>query len=371
MTVRWISVLVWGCLWVVTMQTGVEGQEQQGTVLTVCRSPRLYQDGRPAACYRLDARDQGIVLRHGGRTDRCDAFGARDVWVWKYLDTLFMHYDGAGPTGWLACLATSTDGSRWTKRGRALSLGQKGMNDEASASYGVTFLEGDTWHMFYLGTPNTSPAPDLIPAFPYRTMKADARSPAGPWSKRYDVVPFTPRAGTYYSVTASPGFVLKHDGAYLMFFSASTDRPILRTIGLARTRDLNGPWQVGEHPLLPQEEQVENTSLYHQEETGTWFMFTNHVGLKDGLEYTDAVWVYWTMDLEHWDPENRAVVLDRENCCWSKEIIGLPSVVRMGNRLAVFYDGYAGEGIPPGAASHMRRDIGLAWLDLPLVVGRH
>jgi hypothetical protein len=117
-------------------------------------------------------------------------------------------------------------------------------------------------------------------------------------------------------------------------------------------------------------EQVENTSLYHQESTKTWFLFTNHVGLKNGLEYTDAVWVYWTTDLVRWNPENKAVVLDGSNCRWSKEIIGLPSVVRVGNRLAVFYDGYAGREIPNGAASHMQRDVGLAWLGLPLDVTR-
>jgi hypothetical protein len=97
-------------------------------------------------------------------------------------------------------------------------------------------------------------------------------------------------------------------------------------------------------------------------------LFTNHVGLKNGLEYTDAVWVYWTKNLEKWNPDQKAVVLDGSNCAWSKEIIGLPSVVKVGNRLALFYDGYAGEGIPPGASSHMRRDVGLAWVDLPLNV---
>jgi hypothetical protein len=55
------------------------------------------------------------------------------------------------------------------------------------------------------------------------------------------------------------------------------------------------------------------------------------------------------------------VVLDPANCRWSKNIIGLPSVVKHGNRLAVFYDGQATDEM-----SHMRRDVGLAWLNLPL-----
>jgi predicted GH43/DUF377 family glycosyl hydrolase len=153
-----------------------------------------------------------------------------------------------------------------------------------------------------------------------------------------------------------------------MFFSASTDSPIMRTLGITRTRDLDKPWSIDPQPIVPPAEQVENTSLYYQQQTQTWFLFTNHVGLKNGLEYTDAIWVYWTRDLEKWDPDHKAVVLDGSNCTWSKEIIGLPSVVRVGNRLALFYDGYAGKGIPEGASSHMRRDVGLAWIDLPLIV---
>ena len=96
----------------------------------------------------------------------------------------------------------------------------------------------------------------------------------------------------------------------------------------------------------------------------TWFLFTNHVGL-DGFEYTDAVWVYWSKDLNRWDPNHKAVVLDRSNCSWSKHIVGLPSVICFGSRLALFYDGNAEAKIPRGR-SHMGREIGLAWLRLPL-----
>jgi hypothetical protein len=252
--------------------------------------------------------------------------------------------------------------------GPALEFGTPGSSDAASASYGVTYLDKGKWHMFYLGTPNTSPPPDLVPSFPYLTMKAEGSSPIGPWKKRYDITPFRPQPGTYYSATASPGHIVPKGNVYLMFYSASTDQPILRTIGIARTPDLDGSWKIDPQPIVPPQEQIENTSLYYQEATRTWFLFTNHVGLKNGLEYTDAVWVYWTQDPERWNRENKAVVLDGSNCRWSKEIVGLPSVVRIGARLALYYDGYAGTGIPEGAASHMRRDVGLAWLKLPLNV---
>jgi hypothetical protein len=235
----------------------------------------------------------------------------------------------------------------------------------------VTFQEGDRWHLFYLGTPNVTPPPERIPAFPYLTLKGEGRSPAGPWKKRYDITPFSPHPGSFYSAAASPGQIIRHNGGYLMFFSASTDTPMLRTIGIARTKNLDAPWTIDPAPILPPTEQVENSSLYFEETTGTWFLFTNHVGLKGEREYTDAVWVYWSTDPERWNPLQKAVVLDDWNCGWSKEIIGLPSVVRIGERLALFYDGYAGEGLPEGAASHMQRDLALAWLTLPLDVSNY
>ena len=324
-----------------------------------------YRDGRPTAKLRLDAVDHGVVLRHGDGPEQCDIHGARDVWVYEADGTYYMHYDAAGPKGWLAALATSKDLIHWQKKGPVLELGKAGENDSASASYGTTFYDGRAWHMFYLGTPHTSPAPDLVPAFPYLTMKARSDGPAGPWTKQKEVTPFQAKPGTYYSVTASPGQIVKQGDEYRMFFSAAVDHPTRRTLSIARTKNLDGPWTPDPEPILPATEQVENSSLYFEAANKTWFLFTNHVGI-DRFEYTDAVWVYWSKDLDRWDPDHKAVVLDRSNCSWSRHIVGLPSVVRYGNRLALFYDGNAEAKMPRGVKSHMDRDIGLAWLRLPL-----
>ena len=330
-----------------------------------CAAPQ-YPDGRPQAALRINARDQGVVLKHGAGPGLCDTLGARDIWVYEAGGAYYMHYDGAGPKGWLACLATSKDLVHWEQKGPVLDFGGKNHMDSASASYGVTYFDGKTWHMFYMGTPHTSPAPDLIPAFPYVTMKAKGATPAGPWTKQTNVVPFRPQPGTYYSLTASPGEIIKRGGGYLMFFSASTTKPgnpcVQRTLGIARTRDLNGPWTIDPQPIVPMEEQVENTSLYHEPATGVWFLFTNHIGL-DGGEYTDAIWVYWTRDLNRWKAKDKAIVLDGKNCTWSKRCVGLPSVVKAGKRLALFYDAPGGN-----STSHMSRDVGLAWLELPLAI---
>jgi Aminopeptidase P, N-terminal domain len=120
-------------------------------------------------------------------------------------------------------------------------------------------------------------------------------------------------------VPASPGHIIKEGNEYIMFFSAS----MKRTLGIARTKDLNGPWTLDPQPIVPPEEQVENSSLYFEPSSTTCFLFTNHIGLE-GFEYTDAVWVYWTKDLNKWDPAHKAVVLNGKNCSWSRKCIGLP-----------------------------------------------
>ena len=343
-----------------------------GTVLiaAVLFAQPPYRDGRPTAHLRLDAHDQGVVLHHGGGPRECDLYGARDVWVWQWKGLYYMHYDAAGPTGWLCALATSKDAVHWEKKGPVLELGAPGEEDSKSASYGVTYFDKGVWHMFYMGTPNTSPPPNRVPSFPYLTMKAKATSPAGPWTKQRDVVPFRPTPGTFNSVTASPGFIVRQGNEYLQFYSAARydkadGKGTQRTIGIARTRNLDGPWTVDPAPIVPSEEQIENTSLYFEKANRTWFLFTDHVGIGPTGEYTDAVWVYWSKDLNHWDARNKAVVLDASNCTWSKAVIGLPSVVKVGNRLAIFYDGNDN-----GNFGHMRRDVGLAWLDLPLQIPR-
>jgi hypothetical protein len=337
-----------------------------------------YCDGRATCGVRLEAKDFGKVFEYGLGPAQCDYLGAREPWIFEYQGLYYMTYDGAGRDAWLVCLATSKDLVHWERHGPIMECGQAGSPDSATASYGAVFFHGDKWHMFYLGSPNASPAPDNVPMVPYLTLKAEAQSPYGPWRKRPDIIPWRPKSGTYYQTTASPGRVTKSGEEFLQFFSASVENdfadgsPTLkRTLGIARTKNLDGAWAIDPEPIVPLDHQVENSDLYFEPNNGYWFLFTNHVGISpieigeghtENIEYTDAVWVYWSKDINQWNPEHRAIVVDGQNCCWSKRCIGLAGVIPYMGRLAVLYDAPGDESI-----SHMKRSIGLAWLDLPLV----
>jgi predicted GH43/DUF377 family glycosyl hydrolase len=324
----------------------------------------MYSDGRPAASLRMNAKDEGIVMKYGDGPDSCDTYGAREAVVVKEKGAYYLFYDGAGKDGWISCMAESKDLKSWSKTGAILSLGDSTRNDHKSASSPWVIKQGNTWHMFYIGTPNTTPAPYRIPAFPYLTMKASSSSITGPWKKQYDVTPLPPKAKSYYTVTSSPGFIVKNRNEYMMFFSGATnDNNITkRTLGIARTKDLNASWKIDDAPIFPLSEQVENSSLFFDSTIRTWFLFTNHIGINERREeYTDAIWVYWSKDINKWNAAHKAIVLDSSNCIWGKGAIGMPSVIKAGNRLAILYDAAEGKNF-----GHMYRSIGLAWLDLPL-----
>ena len=328
-----------------------------------------YLDGRPAAHLRLDANDQGIVFEYGNGPDGCDDLGAREASVLFHDGVFHLFYDGAkADVGWRACLATSSDLKNWKHYGPVLELGTEGSPDSATATAPWFYHENGLWHTYYLGCRQITPKPDCVPSPPYLTCKAEATSLSGPWHKRYDVVALSPKPGTYYGETVSPGWIFHHEGRYRMFFSAAAGEigepgvaRIQRTLGLLSAPTLNGPWTVPDQPALPLEEQIENSSLYFEPSNGFWFLFTNHVGIDTRGEYTDAIWVYWSKNPLKWNPAHKAVVLDGSNCTWSKVSIGMPSVVKVEDKLALFYDAPGGDSI-----GHMRRHIGLAWLDLPL-----
>jgi hypothetical protein len=137
----------------------------------------------------------------------------------------------------------------------------------------------------------------------------------------------------------------ENQSKYLMIYSGScSGERMWRAMGIARTNDLSKTddfdkiegnfWIKDKDPIVPLEHDVENASIYFEESTGLYYLFTNHIYNN---EYTDAIWVYWTKDLDKWNPENKAIVLDASVSTWAKGAIGLPSVIKKDeNTLCLF-----------------------------------
>ncbi|MBL9205768.1 MAG: hypothetical protein JNN01_11820 [Opitutaceae bacterium] len=329
------------------------------------RHAEHFSDGRPPAFWGLQVEDLGEVLKRGLGPDSSDREGTREPVVTRIGEQYLLHYDGAGARGWLACAAVSTDLVNWTRQGPILDFGPPGSRDAGGACSPWIIEHQGTWHMFYLGSRTATPPPERVPESPYPSLKARASSPWGPWVKQPEVQVIALNS-TFPSPDSSPGAVVREANGWRQYFSMGRSVPGLaapqRTLILGRTTDLNATWTFEPAPLLPWEEQVENSSVYFDETSRYWFLFTNHIGIDaTGGEYADAVWVYWSQDPARFDPRNKAVVMDGSTSRWAHGAIGMPAVIKVGDRLALLYDGVPGEG-----RGHLPRNIGLAWIRLPL-----
>lgn len=334
----------------------------------VAETPITYSDGRPSPSWRLPAVDDSVVLNYNNNSS--DIKGARDAFIYEENGTYYMTYDGVGQNNWTVNEATSTDLINWTALGKKLDIGPAGKPDSAAAAYGTIFKEpsDSAYYMFYLGANTKTGQPTNTPLPNYVSLRAKGPSATGPWSKQ-SATPIIPLVnGSYREVTASPGPIIKSGNYYYMYFSAAAEHlgKYYRGIGLAWTTNLNSTtWTVGSGPIISIYEQVENASLYY--ENGIWYMFVNHVGINSSSEETtDQVWVYWSTNPFDWNADNKAVVMDETVSTWSTDgVIGIPSVVKVGDELKMIYDGRS-ELDPLNIMNNIYRDIGLSTIDLPI-----
>lgn len=355
----------------------------------------------------LGVKDLGIILSPDKKNEpfyEIDGGGMRDVVinrevVGKNKGVYYLSYDGAMPgktdkSYWQTCTAKSKDLISWEKIGvKLLASGNKYPNgstkvykDFCGTLSPWEIYEDGKWYRFYLGSDFVSP--EGIPAVNYYTMLATADTLEGPFHKVIDqkgkekhVCFPLGKTGAWDDVTSSPGHVLINpkwekdkinQKKYIMIYSGSCsgDR-MWRSMGLARTNDLSltddfdkqdgNFWVKDKDPIIPLEHDVENASIYFDENTQTYYLFTNHIYNN---EYTDAVWVYWTKDLDKWNPDDKAVVLDASVSTWAKGAIGLPSVIKKDdNTLCLFYDGVDGNG-----KGHLDRKVGMCEISLPIKI---
>lgn len=149
-------------------------------------------------------------------------------------------------------LATSLDGVNWTRTGTPLLQGTGVVGD--SDRYGTTgpslFIEGGVYHLFYIGLDATG-----YEGGTKRMMLATATSLSGPWTRRGVIIAPSAAGNGWRSVAIYHRSIIKHpDGKFYMFFNAygvvatvSGER-----IGYATATNLLGPWTVDDvnSPLL-------------------------------------------------------------------------------------------------------------------------
>ena len=309
---------------------------------------------------RCAASDHGVVLTHGDGPGGCDVYGARDVVVWPVDGTLYMHYDGCG-AGRLAAVPGDEHGRALLDQARP-GAGARAAREPRLRERLVRDAVPPRRHVASVLRRHA----ERHPAAGAGARGAVLHAEGGGVRARRAV----DQAPGHRAVLAAAGDVLRGDresGArsssttaqFLQFFSASAGEPLQRTLGIARTTDLDGAWTIDPAPILPATEQIENAALYHEPANDTWFLFTNHVDAATST--TDAVWVYWTTDLDGMGsgaPRGGA----RHDDVDVGEGRDRPARNRQPRRTSgALLRRRAGAG-----RGHTGRDIGLAWLPLPL-----
>lgn len=324
---------------------------------------------------------------------------------------------------WRTHLAKSNDLKHWKKLGPKLTCAydvdpdgaDKGYKDFWSASSAWLYFceEQNVWYMYYLGADGAAPAGvDLgTPAVYYSCCVARART-KGPEGIEGEWEIFNRRPGREKSVAfykgadgrfpqgiTVPGPVIvnpkwKGDGdkknrKYMMFATCGANIAIVRSDDPAAVQSWDGPanpegWQV-DKPILGPFSKVpsglagvpeswetkpndrldktapENANYYYDSASGYHFLFTNQ--FNQTYNATDCNVVYWSRDVENWDDDCSAVVVDGR-CTkddWATGAIGFPSVVPLdGQTLLLVYDAQKGNSI-----MHTGRHIGYSVWKIP------
>ena len=343
--------------------------------------------------------DKGIVLQPdapGEAWHPLDGGGIREAILTPADGGWYLNYDGAAPGArpdsyWNACQAFSTDLTHWEKLGANLLSGalvhpdgsEDIYKDFRSASSPWSIFADGKWYHYYVGADHTSP--DGTPAFLYSTLLATSETMRGAWHKDCDEPGHEKHVcfpagmpGSWDDCTVSPGVVLENprwradparEKRWMMLYSGCCSGYTRRGLGIARTDDLAAAddfnkqtgdfWQKDPLPVLPPEDDIENTSVFYEASSGLYWLFTNHI--YDNA-YTNSVWVYWSRDPNCWDAENKAVAVDASVSSWAKGAIGMPSVVQKdADTLTLLYDAVPGSG-----TGHLGRSIGAVEIALPL-----
>ena len=362
------------------------------------------------ATYYMPAADQGIVLepsKEGEPYYEYDGGGIREGIVNKVGDTYYLFYDGAATHAdpcsgndpqnhlWRACLAKSTDLVNWEKLGPRLFCGYDFDPDSgpdeykdfysASSPWAYFNEEDNHWYLFYLGAEGAAPSGEDIgtPAIYYSTLIAKAKT-EGPEGiegeyQQYNQLPGQSKAVALWEKpsTASPGSVIENprwqgpedteNKRYMMFVTRGDQIWIARSNDLDAVHAWDEPgsedgWQFDGQILDKTGKTApENATIFHDEKTGWYYLFTNQ--FANSMLYTDCNIVYWTKDPNEWDPAHCAVVNDNRSSKddWATGAIGMPSVVQVDeDTVAIIYDAQEGP-----STAHTGRKLGLAYWDLP------
>lgn len=197
---------------------------------------------------------------------------------------------GAGDAGAIGLATSASLTSGWSKSGSNPILSATGVGgdpDEGSVTAPFIWIDGSTYHLFYLGC--------SLPGYEQGAKKicrATATSLTGPWTRHGAVV--SPSGTGWRGSAVWHAQVVQVGATYYLFFNATDFAGSPERVGYATSSDL-ATWTVDDvnSPLLgPTSGMWDNNFIgdpcVYQGPDGTWWMaFYGSDGItRDGLAYT-------------------------------------------------------------------------------------
>lgn len=172
--------------------------------------------------------DQGLVLDVGGPGD-WDGTMASFPGIWYDSGTFYLVYEGSGSsTNGDIGLATSTNGTTFTKQGRILTHNTSGFE---STNIGTPSLYkvGSTWYLYYHGFDGTVCQIGVATGSSLTSMT------------RYGSNPIVPTGSGWETGTTGKRSIIQSGSSYYMVYEGSTAQPYSTakwSSGLAKSTDL-------------------------------------------------------------------------------------------------------------------------------------
>jgi predicted GH43/DUF377 family glycosyl hydrolase len=279
--------------------------------------------------------------------------------VIKVGDTFYMYYRNDATNGASISVMSSTDGLNWVERGTVLTKSSSGW-DSAEVIAPSVYFDGSTYYLYYEADNANTPGKRAIGV-------ATSSSPTGPFAKYSGNPVLQPTAAweghssSVYGIVGTPVITKGPNGIFYLFyhgFKGGADR-----VGVAYSNNPLGPWnKEPNNPILDlgpsgswDDAKVAPSSVYFDGATKVMVFYEGFNGNQEPV----INWRIGIADAEIDSADGRIKSLTRRGApainlgaegSWDDTTVQLPSVIRVGDELRVYYSGNSGQAFRLGRA---------------------
>jgi beta-xylosidase len=279
--------------------------------------------------------------------------------VIKVSGTYYMYYRKDSTNGASINVMSSTDGLKWTERGTVLTKSSSGW-DSAEVIAPSVYLYNGKYYLYYEADDAKAPGKRAIGV-------ASASSPTGPFTKYSgnpvlkSTLSWEGATSSGYGIVGTPVISRGSNGIFYLFyhgFKSGADR-----VGVAYSKSPLGPWtKEANNPILGlgpsgswDDAKVAPSSAYFDGSTKVMVFYEGFNGVKEPIVNWRIGIADGTIDSQ----DGRIKSLTRRGApvinlgasgSWDDTTVQLPSVIKVVDKLWMYYSGNDGQAFRVGRA---------------------